>query len=286
MPLTLDEVLARAGATKYNAPPFIQTGANDGYLIHFSTEPAPEPPGMGRTEWGTPAWNGYGLSTDGFSGKWYYNPSGIDAIAVPEAVQNYLQGYGRSYASSVTYIPNWAQALKNADNGGGWVEAVASIGLAAAVSAAAWNLAGSLSTDGFSLGAEATEEITVSMTETQGASTVGETGLEWYSVDPGPDPFATTADVNAGWSFDGGYPGVDWYNSAGIGEAAASNSLDSILGSINKVSSTVNTAIRALSGTAAQVRNNLATPAPNYTRAAGGINLGLLAVGLLAWKLL
>ena len=113
-----------------------------------------------------------------------------------------------------------------------------------------------------------------------------DTILDWYSVDPGPDPFATTDMVNAGWSFDGGYAGVDWYNSAGIGEAAASNSLDSILGSINKVSTTVNTAIRALSGTASQVRNNLATPAPNYTRAAGGINLGLLAVGLLAWKLL
>lgn len=130
------------------------------------------------------------------------------------------------------------------------------------------------------------EQTTVSMTATEGASTVEDTILDWYSVDPGPDPFATTDMVNAGWSFDGGYAGVDWYNSAGIGEAAASNSLDSILGSINKVSSTVNTAIRALSGTAAQVRNNLATPAPNYTRAAGGINLGLLAVGLLAWKLL
>ena len=130
------------------------------------------------------------------------------------------------------------------------------------------------------------EETTVSMTATEGASTVEETILDWYSVDPGPDPFATTDMVNAGWSFDGGYAGVDWYNSAGIGEAAASNSLDSILGSINKVSSAVNLGIRALSGTAAQVRNNLATPAPNYTRAAGSINLGLLAVGLLAWKLL
>ena len=197
-----------------------------------------------------------------------------------------LNGWDWPTVTNAHRVTDWRQALKDADNGGGWVEVVSNIGLSAAVSAAAWNLAGSLTTDGFSLGAEATEEITVSMTETQGVSTVGETGLEWYSVDPGPDPFATTADVNAGWSFDGGYPGVDWYNSAGIGEAAASNSLDSILGSINKVSSTVNTAIRALSGTAAQVRNNLAQQQPNYTRAAGGINLGLLAVGLLAWKLL
>lgn len=120
----------------------------------------------------------------------------------------------------------------------------------------------------------------------QGVSTVEETVLDWYSVDPGPDPFATTDMVNAGWSFDGGYAGVDWYNSAGIGEAAASNSLDSILGSINKVSSAANLAIRAFSGTAAQVRNNLAQRPPNYTRAAGSINLGLLAVGLLAWKLM
>ena len=197
-----------------------------------------------------------------------------------------LNGWDWPTVTNAHRVTDWRQALKDADNGGGWVEVVSNIGLSAAVSAAAWNLAGSLTTDGFSLGAEATEEITVSMTETTGANTVGETGLEWYSVDPGPDPFATTADVNAGWSFDGGYPGVDWYNSAGIGEAAASNSLDSILGSINKVSSTVNTAIRALSGTAAQVRNNLAQQQPNYTRAAGGINLGLLAVGLLAWKLL
>lgn len=113
-----------------------------------------------------------------------------------------------------------------------------------------------------------------------------ETIMEWYEVDPGVDPFATTEMVNAGWSFDGGYAGVDWYNSAGVGEAAASSSLDSILGAVNKVSSAANLAIRAFSGTAAQVRNNLAQRPPNYTRAAGGINVGLLAVGLLAWKLL
>jgi hypothetical protein len=143
-----------------------------------------------------------------------------------------------------------------------------------------------LTASAFTGAAAGAATVEASTTATQGVSTVEETILDWYSVDPGPDPFATTDMVNAGWSFDGGYPGVDWYNSAGVGEAAASNSLDSILGSINKVSSAVNLGIRALSGTAAQVRNNLATPAPNYTRAAGGINLGLLAVGLLAWKLL
>lgn len=143
-----------------------------------------------------------------------------------------------------------------------------------------------LTASAFSGAAAGTAVLEASTTATQGASTVEETILNWYSVDPGPDPFATTDMVNSGWSYDGGYPGVDWYNSAGVGEAAASTSLDGILSTINKVSNTVNGAIRALSGTAAQVKNNLAQPQPNYSRAAGSINLGLLAVGLLAWKLL
>ena len=198
-----------------------------------------------------------------------------------------LNGWDWPTVTNAHRVTNWAQALKDADNGGGWVEAAATIGLGAAVSAAAWNLAGSLSADGFSLGTEATEEITVSMTDTQGVSTVGETGMEWYSVDPGPDPFATTADVNAGWSFDGGYAGVDWYNSAGIGEInAADSSLWDIFGKATTAVKQGLGAVVAASGALQATRNNLAKPVPNYTRAAGGINLGLLAVGLLAWKLL
>ena len=198
-----------------------------------------------------------------------------------------LNGWDWPTVTNAHRVTDWRQALKDADNGGGWVEVVSNIGLSAAVSAAAWNLAGSLTTDGFSLGAEATEEITVSMTETQGVSTVGETGLEWYSVDPGPDPFATTADVNAGWSFDGGYAGVDWYNSAGIGEASAgATSLADIFGKVTSTIKAAGGAVAAAAGAIQATRNNLAQPVPNYTRAAGGINVGLLVVGLLAWKLL
>lgn len=116
---------------------------------------------------------------------------------------------------------------------------------------------------------------------------MGETGLEWYSVDPGPDPFATTADVNAGWSFDGGYAGVDWYNSAGIGEASAgATSLADIFGKVTSTIKAAGGAVAAAAGAIQATRNNLAQPVPNYTRAAGGINVGLLVVGLLAWKLL
>lgn len=243
---------------RYVGTTSLDLGDNTGYLVTQT-----EPPGLRESQIADVA-----------------NPAGFNSpYMVPEDYNPDIAG--------MQFVPNWRGAVKDADNGGGWVEVVANIGLSAAVSAAAWNLAGSLSTDGFSLGAEATEEITVSMTETQGASTVGETGLEWYSVDPGPDPFATTADVNAGWSFDGGYSGVDWYNSAGVGEInAGESSLWDIFGKATTAVKQGLGAVVAASGALQATRNNLAQPVPNYTRAAGGINVGLLAVGLLAWKLL
>ena len=232
-------------------------------------------------------------------GYWYYHTrQGADESGQPDnGLWNMRRRWSdadmRALAPGLQY---WARINDPTDHDGG-----PDLGMLAtfvAIAAAGGAFSGMLAPGGASAGASASAaaetaamdawlgtDIALTDTATAAASTAttGATSmdgingfsswLESYSSDPGIDPFATTADVNAGWSFDGGYPGVDWYNSAGVGEAAASSSLDGILGTINKVSTTVNSAIRTLSGTAAQVKNNLATPAPNYTRAAGGINV-------------
>lgn len=96
-------------------------------------------------------------------------------------------------------------------------------------------------------------------------------GIDFYNVDPGPDPFATTADVNAGWSYDGGYPGVDWYNSAGIGEASAPATLNDIFSNVSKA---IKSAGSILAG-AQQLANGQNRVQPNLTRSAGQMNLAL-----------
>jgi hypothetical protein len=110
-------------------------------------------------------------------------------------------------------------------------------------------------------------------TATTGASNVDSLSdwLSNYSSDPGPDPFATTADVNAGWSYDGGYAGVDWYNSAGIGEASASSTLNDIFGNVSKA---LKSAGAILTG-AQQLTASQNRVQPNLTRAAGQMNLAL-----------
>ena len=80
---------------------------------------------------------------------------------------------------------------------------------------------------------------------------------------------------------------MDWYNSAGIGEASAPGSaLNDILGSVSKAVKSVGGILTAGTAALQATRNNLAQPVPNYARSAGGINLGLLAVAAIAWKML
>lgn len=257
-------------AGRYAGTSSVDLGDNTGYIVTQT-----EPPGLRESQIAAVA-----------------NPAGFDApYIVPAEWQPQIAG--------MVYVPNWRKAVAQANNGGGIVEALAMAGIGAAVSAAAWGMAGSLAPGGASVeiaATGATEVAAPAITEsssfftsetTIGATNVGETGLNWYSVDPGPDPFATTADVNAGWSYDGGYPGVDWYNNAGIGEApdlwqSVQNATSSAANIVKSVGSIFATGSAALAAT----RNNLARPAPNYTRAAGGINLGLLAAAVVAWKLL
>lgn len=95
------------------------------------------------------------------------------------------------------------------------------------------------------------------------------------------DPFATTADVNAGWTFESGY-GVDYYNVAGIGQAsgaASGSSLSDMFRSVTNGIRSAVSAISAINGTATAA----ARPAPNFTRAAGSINLGMLALAAAAF---
>jgi len=114
---------------------------------------------------------------------------------------------------------------------------------------------------------------TATSTATTGATNV-DTISDWlsnYSSDPGPDPFATTEQVNAGWSYDGGYPGVDWYNSAGIGEASSATSLNDIFSNVSKA---LKSAGSILSG-AQQLAAGQNRVQPNLTRSAGQMNLAL-----------
>lgn len=145
---------------------------------------------------------------------------------------------------------------------------------------------------GSDIAIESASTAATSATATTGASSMSDIGnlsgwLDSYSSDPGIDPFATTADVNAGWSYDGGYPAADWYNSAGVGEAPSFwQSLNTSATEASKLVKTIGGALSSGSAAVTQARNNLSQQQPNYTRAAGSVNLGLLAVAALAWKLL
>jgi hypothetical protein len=122
---------------------------------------------------------------------------------------------------------------------------------------------------------------TATSTATTGATNV-DTISDWlssYSSDPGADPFATTEQVNAGWSYDGGYPGVDWYNSAGIGEASSATSLNDIFSNVSKA---LKSAGSILSG-AQQLANGQNRVQPNLTRSAGQMNLALPLILGAAW---
>lgn len=203
----------------------------------------------------------------------------------------YFTGYN---SAEVVYVADLPARLKEA-NAGGLFDYMPTIILAAAgagltgmlpgttnVFSGSGLVSGSLDPSGASALSD-TEQITVSLSET-GATNMGETGLEWYNVNPGPDPFATTDAVNAGWTYENGY-GVDWYNAAGVGEVANSNSLDSILSAVNKVSATASRVIgtaSALFGTAQAATR----PAPNLQRSAGSISLPLILGAVLAVKFL
>jgi hypothetical protein len=247
-------------AGRYAGTTSLDLGDNTGYIVSQT-----EPPGLRESQVAAVA-----------------NPAGFESpYMVPADWQPQI--------ASAVYVPDWNKAVKDANNGGGWVEAVAMAGIGAAVGAAAWNLAGSLTTDGFSLGGSELgadiETTTVSMSES-GVSNVNEFD-SWYADRFSTDPFATTADVNAGWSYEGGYEGVDWYNSAGIGEAAGpASALNDILGSVSKAVKSVGGILATGSAALQATRNNLAQPVPNYQRSMGGMNLGLLAVAAIAWKML
>lgn len=94
-----------------------------------------------------------------------------------------------------------------------------------------------------------------------------------FEIDYSQDPWATTESVNTGWNETTGY-GVDYYNASG--GAADGNSLNDIFGTITKTLTGAASAIKAASAAYASVRN--ASAQPNYTRAAGSINLGMLAL--------
>ncbi len=273
---------------------------------------APYPGGGTKYEFAAgaaiPAWQDaaggwYQKLNDGF---WYYHTpitnlgEGGQDNGIWDMRRRWSDADMRQLAPGLTY---WARTNDPTDHDGGidlrMVGAFASIALAGGL------LSGSLAPSGASVAAEQAgmdawlgTDIAIDTTATsaaattEGVMTVGETGnlsdwLSSYSSDPGVDPFATTADVNAGWSYDGGYSGVDWYNNAGIGEAAApASSLNDILGSVQKAVSSVGKIFASGSAAVQQTRNNLAQPVPNYTRSAGSMNLGLLAVAAVAWKLL
>lgn len=143
---------------------------------------------------------------------------------------------------------------------------------AAAEVAAAEATAGTFSTEAWSANAAAE---TATSTATTGATNVDSISdwLSNYSSDPGPDPFATTADVNTGWSYNGGYEGVDWYNNAGIGEASSATSLNDIFSNVSKA---LKSAGSILSGVQ-QIAGGQNRVQPNMTRthAAGQMNLAL-----------
>ena len=289
-PLTLSQVLNHLNGTGQRMPKSylagkgnfydIPAGGDMGYFLDSPKSPVPEQVFLIDGQWLT-------LGSD-MSGTIIYVP-------VPADWLPWLENRNVVTATRATYA-SYSQAFKGPEQSFFGPEFGAMLSMAAmgagALGAMGFTLSGGLSPMGASAIDAAgsvieTETTTVSMTATEGVSTVGETGLEWYSVDPGPDPFATTDMVNSGWSFDGGYAGVDWYNSAGVGEASAgTSSLADIFGKVTSTIKAAGGAVAAAAGAIQATRNNLAQPAPNYTRAAGGINVGLLAVGLLAWKLL
>lgn len=155
-------------------------------------------------------------------------------------------------------------------------------GLAGIEAAAIGLNAGALGTIGAIGAAETLETTTVSLSETQA---MNDDLLSWWDdINSTPDPFATTDSVNAGWTYENGY-GVDWYNSAGIGEAANSTSLDSILSTVNKVAGTARNVVNSLAGLSGAAQRATA-PAPNLQRAAGSMSLPLIVGAVLAFKFL
>jgi len=155
-------------------------------------------------------------------------------------------------------------------------------GLAGTTAASIGLNAGALGAVGAIGAAEALNTTTVSLSET---TAMNDDLLNWYNdINSTADPFATTDAVNAGWTYENGY-GVDWYNAAGVGEVANSNSLDSILSAVNKVSATASRVIgtaSALFGSAQAATR----PAPNLQRSAGSISLPLILGAVLAVKFL
>lgn len=101
-----------------------------------------------------------------------------------------------------------------------------------------------------------------------------------FEIDYSQDPFATTESVNQGWTEYAGY-GVDYYGQPGAGYAADGNSVNDIFGTITKTLNSAAGAIKA-AGAAYAATRNAATAGnraqPNYTRAAGSLNIGMLAL--------
>ncbi len=115
----------------------IQTGPNEGYVVEYGNRMIGQPSGLGHSDMGGPTWNGMGLISDGI-GHWFYD-SGGNMTPVPDNVSQWLTATGGipgspenelsagdQYIKNATYVPDWNQALKQADNGGfladyGWM---------------------------------------------------------------------------------------------------------------------------------------------------------------------
>lgn len=156
--------------------------------------------------------------------------------------------------------------------GAGTIGAEALTGEAAAANTGYIDALGGM-TDATGTALQGWSEISTS-TAIEGATNV-DTISDWfssYSSDPGADPFATTEQVNAGWSYDGGYPGVDWYNNAGVGEASSATSLNDIFSNVSKA---IKSATSILTSAQQLAGQNRVQPNMTRTHAAGQMNLAL-----------
>jgi hypothetical protein len=118
--MTNDQLLNYIISQGYNVAPgrypgtlSVSTGDNQGYIVDFTT-----PEGLLSSQQADVA-----------------NPAGFNAPYMVPADYN-------PQIANATFVPDWNQALKDANNGGGWVETLANLGLGAAVGMAGGQMLG------------------------------------------------------------------------------------------------------------------------------------------------